>query len=296
METVHLILLLLGLLFFAVIYSSLFYPSKKKKRLPPGPPAFPIVGNLHWLRVPPSLPNVEAFLRDLTHRLGPIVTIHVGPKPSIFIADRALAHKALVELGASFASRPPPAPASRFLDARVLNISSSPYGSIWRNLRRNLTSEILHPAKIRLFSDGRRWVLGLLLQQLKSKSQKLSDDVVDVKESFQFAMFCLLVLMCFGERLDERSIRDIEAAQRDILLYSSKYLRVFALLPNFLSKIVFRNRLNTVRKLRQRQSDIFLPLIRARRVRLKMENKEGCPFGRPRYPLWTSHQAFPQST
>ncbi|KAG0486618.1 hypothetical protein HPP92_008713 [Vanilla planifolia] len=269
----QLILLLLGLLISTVIYS-LFTPTKKK-RLPPGPPAFPIIGNLYCLRLTNSLSDIETLLRNLALRLGPIVTLHVGSHPNIVIADRVVAHKALVEHGATFASRPYPPLDCCFLNSRFLNISSSPYGPTWRQLRRNLTSEFLHPSKMRVFSNGRRWVLGLLLKRLQSKSQEFSDRVVDVKESFQFAMFAILLLMCFGERMDEQTIREIEDVQRNILLFSTKHLGVFNLVPKLLLKIFLRKRFSTFLKLKHRQSELLLPLIRARRNRPTVESEVG---------------------
>uniref|UniRef100_J3N434 Cytochrome P450 n=2 Tax=Oryza brachyantha TaxID=4533 RepID=J3N434_ORYBR len=77
-------------------------------------------------------------------------------------------------------------------------------------------------------------------------------------------MFCLLVLMCFGERLDEPAVRAIAAAQRDSLLYMSSKMPVFAFFPA-ITKHVFRGRLKKAHALRQRQKDLFVPLINSRR-------------------------------
>ncbi|CAD6213218.1 unnamed protein product [Miscanthus lutarioriparius] len=44
-------------------------------------------------------------------------------------------------------------------------------------------------------------------------------------------MFCLLVLMCFGERLDEPAVRAIATAQREAIIYRSKNMQIFAFFP-----------------------------------------------------------------
>ncbi|XP_020680297.1 cytochrome P450 89A2 [Dendrobium catenatum] len=267
------IILLLIPIFLSVIIAFLLFPSKKPP-LPPGPPSIPILGSLLWLRHSISLFNIEILLRKLRSELGPIITLRFGSQPAIFIVDRSLAHKALVELGASFSSRPPPSSFSRFHNSRILNISSSPYGDQWRLLRRNLTSEILHPVKIKLFAPGRRWVLDLLLNDLQTRSEQSPERAVVAMKSFQLAMFALLVLMCFGEKLDEKAIREIETAQRELLLYTSKYMRVFAFVPKLFSRFMFQGRLRTVARLRQRQTDLFLPLISARRENQKQAREQ----------------------
>ncbi|KAJ0969082.1 hypothetical protein J5N97_021959 [Dioscorea zingiberensis] len=234
-----------------------FFFFKNKKKLPPGPLSVPIIGSLLWLRRSPA--DIESVLRDLHSKYGPIFTVHVGSHPFIFILDRSLAHKVLIEHGAVFSDRPPPPPATRFLSMNQHNVSSSPYGPLWRLLRRNLISEILHPSRVKLFSHGREWVLDLLLSKLHLQSSS----VVTAMDSFRFAMFSLLVLMCFGEKLGEDAIKAIESAQRDLLLYTSK-LNVFSFAPA-ITKHLFRHRWTTAFEMRRRQKELYTPLMTARK-------------------------------
>ncbi|KAH7692710.1 Cytochrome P450 E-class group I protein [Dioscorea alata] len=86
-------------------------------------------------------------------------------------------------------------------------------------------------------------------------------------------MFCLLVLMCFGEKLDEKAIRDIETATRNFLLYSRK-LNVLAFFPR-ISKLIYRKRRTIGMDLLQKQKDIIIPLIRTREKHKEKQNKQG---------------------
>ncbi|XP_072998181.1 cytochrome P450 89A2-like [Typha latifolia] len=257
--------LILLSLFLATTILLLFHAKDGKPPLPPGPPFVPLFGNLLLLRRSVSLQNIEPLLRSLHARYGPVITLRIGSRPSIFVADRALAHRTLVSNGALFSDRPVPGAATRlFSVGRVIN--SARYGPRWRLLRRNLISEILQPSHVKVFSPGRRWVAGVLADRLRAHPD---DPVV---ESFQFAMFCLLVLMCFGEKLDEEAIKKVEIAQREFLLYVTK-LNVLSILPT-ISIFVFRNRIKTAMELQRRRKEVLLPLIQARIEFKKRKSEE----------------------
>jgi cytochrome P450 family 89 subfamily A len=114
----------------------------------------------------------------------------------------------------------------------------------WRLLRRNLVAETLHPSRLRLFEPARAWVRRVLMDKLREAEAAEGD----VMEAFQYTMFCLLVLMCFGERLDEPAVRAIEDAERAWLIYISRKMTVFFFLPS-VTRHVFRGRLETARAL-----------------------------------------------
>ncbi|KAI6694713.1 hypothetical protein NL676_022423 [Syzygium grande] len=249
--------------------SSLPPPTRRASRR--APLTFPVVGNLLWLRKSPS--ELEAVLRSLHARLGPMVTIHIGPRPAVFVSSRALAHQALVHRGAVFADRPPPRATMRVISANQHNINSSSYGPTWRLLRRNLTAEILHPSRVRSYSCARAWVLDILVGELKSQP----GGVVRVVDHFQYAMFCLLVLMCFGDRLEEKQIKQIEEAQRKLLLDRRRF-NVLNFWPR-LTKLVLRKRWKEFYELYENRKRVLVPLIRARskakREQLSKAKKDG---------------------
>ncbi|VAH08329.1 unnamed protein product [Triticum turgidum subsp. durum] len=205
-----------------------------RRRLPPGPPALPLFGNLLWLRN--SASDVEPLLLGLFKQYGPIALVGAG----VALADR------------------PRAATSSLLGVTDNIITRANYGPVWRLLRRNLVSETLHPSRVKLFAPARAWVRRVLMEKLRE------EDTPDVMEAFQYTMFCLLVLMCFGERLDEPAVRAIEEAERAWLLYISRKLTVFFFVPA-VTKHLFRDRLRVAHALRMRQRELFVPLIHARR-------------------------------
>ncbi|KAF8712902.1 hypothetical protein HU200_028682 [Digitaria exilis] len=234
--------------------------------LPPGPSPLPVVGPLLFLARRDF--DVEPVLRRAARDHGPVFTFAPLGKsrPTIFVAGRAAAHRALVTRGAAFASRPPVnSPSSALLTSGGRNVSSSTYGATWRALRRNLAAGVLNPARLRSFSLARRWVFDVLSSRIRASAAGDGDGgaAVAVMEPFQYAMFCLLVYMCFGDRVGDERVREIEDTQRELLANFLSF-QVFAFLPA-ITKLVFRRRWEKLVSLRRRQEELFVPLIEARR-------------------------------
>ncbi|GAB2255566.1 hypothetical protein Droror1_Dr00009344 [Drosera rotundifolia] len=243
--------------------------------LPPGPRAIPVLGSLAWLGKT-SL-DIESTVRSLTSKLGPIVTLRIGRRPAIFISGRSLAHRALVHHGATFADRPKPLPAGKVMNGNGRNISSSPYGALWRILRRNIGSEILHHSRIRSYSRARGWVLrDVLVQRLRNRTED-SESVVEVIEHFRFAMFALLALMCYGDKLDEEQIGRVELVHRKVLLSFNRF-QILNVFPR-LTKVLLPGRWKKLFDVKRNLEEVVVPLIRARKdaksQRMMMAEEKG---------------------
>jgi cytochrome P450 len=249
-------LLLLGSLTLAVSLFVLIGHGRGKARLPPGPPALLFLAKFVALRR--SIFDLGPLLVDLHARHGPVISIHLF-RTLIFVADRKMAHRALVQGGATFAERPPPADPVRLFSSGGRDISNSPYGPYWRLLRRNLAAEALSPARVAHFAAARRsacdgLVSGLLREQ---------DEVVTLRPLLRRAMFELLVFMCFGARLDSEALDEVEELQHQALLSLTTF-PVFSFFPA-VTKRLFRRRWSAFLAVRRRQDEVFVPLIHAKR-------------------------------
>ncbi|KFK22926.1 hypothetical protein AALP_AAs43288U000100, partial [Arabis alpina] len=235
---------------------SFYVPFKNKKG-----EAGPIVAISLPVPAMESFSDFQNVLRDLSSRHGPIITLHVGSKPSIWLTDKSLAHEALVQNGAVFSDRPLALPTTKVITSNQHDIHSSVYGSLWRTLRRNLTSEILQPARVKAHAPSRKWALEILTDLFETE-QRDKGYVFNALEHLRHAMFCLLALMCFGEKLKREEIREIEEAQYQMLISYSKFsvLNIFPSVTKFLLKKKWREFLD----LRKSQESVILRYVNAR--------------------------------
>ncbi|XP_068636128.1 cytochrome P450 89A2-like [Aristolochia californica] len=243
----------------------------EKRKLPPGPPALPLIGNPLWLFR--SYNSLEPAIRQAWAKYGPIVTLRMGPQPAIFISDRALAHEALIQKGAIFANRPWLATSkdSPFANSQQYTVVGGSYGPTWRLLRRNLTSEILNPSTIKSYSPHRDWMLKILIETIESESQS-GEHTVNIRQCFYHSLFRLLLLMCFGQKLDEKHAKEIGYTQNRLLVHLDKNI-IFSIFP-VIGKFLFRKNWDEVVKLRQKQAELFLRLVRARKEKGKKNHSD----------------------
>ncbi|XP_042481058.1 cytochrome P450 89A2-like [Macadamia integrifolia] len=255
------------------IFFILLSQSKSKKTklpLPPGPPSLPIVGSIFLLKR--LLIDAESLLLDLSYKYGPIITIRIGSILEVFISSHSLTHQALIQNGTAFNYRPGAVTPGCLLDNTHPDIGSSS-GTRWRFLRRNLTSELLIPSRYKCFGCARRRFLETIDSLLKYHVE--SGEPVQVVHPFRYAMFSLLLFMCFGEKLDEKVIKDIVEMERNVLANFRRF-SVFQAFPTF-GKFIFRNRWLQLIDMRHRQKSALLPLIKSRRERkekIKQQNQD----------------------
>ncbi|KAL1324656.1 cytochrome P450 89A2-like [Arachis ipaensis] len=256
----------------SIIIKRILYLVFPRYPLPPGPPKVPIIGNFKLLQRFNKDP--KTVLEKLHAKYGPIFSFQMGSHTDIFIANRFLAHQALIQNGSTFADRPVAVPTKKIISSNQNDILFSFYGPVWRALRRNLTSNILHPSQVKSYANARKWVLDMLLDRLKPESG--ASNPIRVIDHFQYSMFCLLSFMCFGDKLDEKQIREIEDSLRTMLLSFTKY-NVLNFWPT-ITRILFWKRWKEFLQLRRDLEALLIPYIDARKKakqeRLSKDGKE----------------------
>lgn len=182
--------------------------------LPPGPTSLTAFGPLlmlAWTSV-----NIESVVRVARSWYGPVFTLYLLPSfPVVFVADRAVAHRVLVQRGSAFADRPPANLATRIFSSDQHNITSAGYGPLWRALRRNLTGRALHPSSVPRYGAARRRAASGLVDGIARKMR--DEGVVVIEELLHEAVFHVLTCMCFGQGLDDGAIAAVTTLQREFL-------------------------------------------------------------------------------
>ncbi|CAL5067566.1 unnamed protein product [Urochloa decumbens] len=233
--------------------------------LPPGPPGWPIVGNLFQVAFSGKL--FIHYIRDLRREYGPILTLRMGERTLVIISSAEAAHEALVEKGAEFASRPRENTTRNIFSSNKFTVNSAVYGPEWRSLRRNMVSGMLSASRLREFRPARARAMDRFVSRIRAEADASRDGAsVWVLRNARFAVFCILLDMTFGLLdLDEAHIERVDAVMKRVLLAVG--VRMDDYLP-FLKPFFWRHQRQAL-AVRREQVDTLLPLINRRRAILR---------------------------
>ncbi|CAN1826304.1 Cytochrome P450 77A3 [Linum perenne] len=248
------------LAFASILFLFLWYrrSSKSKSTLPPGPPGWPLVGNL--LQVILSRRHFIFFVREIRAKYGPIFTMKMGQRTLVIVTSPDLIHEALVQRGSAFASRPPDSPIRLIFSIGKCAVNSAVYGPLWRTLRRNFVSELISPVRVKQCGWIRDWALQNHMAQLESEFGKLGH--VDVMDTCRFTVCRILVCICFGAKIPEQWIHDIDDVTKEVMLITMPHV------PDFFPVLtpLFGKQMRRAKELRKKQMECLLPLIKNRKA------------------------------
>ncbi|XP_047307051.1 cytochrome P450 77A2-like [Impatiens glandulifera] len=239
--------------------------NSKNLNLPPGPPCLPFFGNL--LQVTRSGKPFFEYVRELLPKYGPIFTLKMGTRTMIIISSADLAHQALIENGQKFASRPKENPTRIIFSCNKFTVNSALYGSVWRSLRKNLVQGMLSTSRLREFQNVRNSAMDKFISRLRSESDS-NQGLVWVLKNARFAVFCILLSMCFGLDLEEETIEAVDQLMKTVLITLDP--RIDDFMP-ILSPL-FSKQKKKAMEVREVQIQTLLPLIEKRRALIKNDN------------------------
>ncbi|GLJ19776.1 hypothetical protein SUGI_0358330 [Cryptomeria japonica] len=124
--------------------------SRARISLPPGPPAWPIVGNIFQLGKRP-----HESLYALSLKYGPIMTLHLGMKTTVVVSSPAMAKEVLKTHDNVLAGRMV-IEAVKSISHHKSSLIWGEYGPYWRHLRRILTVELFSHKRLEALQHLRR--------------------------------------------------------------------------------------------------------------------------------------------
>ncbi|XP_028959896.1 cytochrome P450 CYP736A12-like [Malus domestica] len=189
------ILILVFLTFLWSLIRLINASSRQSRKLPPGPTALPIIGNLHMLG---DLPHRS--LQNLAKKYGPIMSMRLGFIPTIVVSSPKTAELFLKTHDTIFASRPK-LQASEYMAYGTKAMALTEYGPYWRRIRKLCTLQLLCPSKIEGFAPLRREEVGLLVQSLKVAAE--AGEVVDFSEKVGELVEGITYRMVLGRKNDD---------------------------------------------------------------------------------------------
>ncbi|RLM74100.1 indole-2-monooxygenase-like [Panicum miliaceum] len=195
------LLLLVPLFLLLVRYSLSTFSTKRGRtrrqpvvagdRLPPSPPALPVLGHLHLVG---SLPHVS--LRDLARKHGydDLMLLRLGAMPVLVVSSPRAAEAVLRTHDLVFASRP------RSLVAEIVlygasDIGFAPYGEYWRQARKLVTTHMLTIKRVQSLRLAREEEVSFVMAKIgEAAAAGAAVDMSDLVGSFINDLACRAVM------------------------------------------------------------------------------------------------------
>ncbi|XP_078177269.1 cytochrome P450 81Q32-like [Carex rostrata] len=195
--------------FLFVIKTLLSIINKNSKRkLPPSPPALPVLGHLHLLK-----PPLHQALVGISNRYGPATLLRFGSRPALIISSHTLAEQCFTTHDVAFANRP------QLPSVMLPNlIGMANYGSYWRNVRQIAAVELLSNQRLQATSGIRaREVRDMARQLFQSYNQTERSGgfgKLQLKNFLFELMMNVTMMMIAGRRFCGDNVENLEEMKR----------------------------------------------------------------------------------
>ncbi|WCJ37069.1 cytochrome P450 family 71 subfamily B polypeptide 23 [Euphorbia peplus] len=192
----------LTLIFLILIFRKLKNPTPK---LPPGPWKLPLIGHMHHLLG--CMPHQK--MRDLSQKHGPMFHLQIGEVTNIIISSPEAAEQVMKTHGLIFAQRPQMS-AAKTITYNYKDITFSPYGDYWRQLRKISTIWLLGARRVESYRSVREEETSKLVEFIISGTEK--GEAVNITRMVSSLSYCITSRVAYGKiwEGEDKVVRGIE--------------------------------------------------------------------------------------
>ncbi|CAI9090023.1 OLC1v1024706C1 [Oldenlandia corymbosa var. corymbosa] len=188
--------LLLLLLVCIFHHYSKNHKNPKKIRRPPGPPGLPLLGNLHQF----DGAKPHEFLRQLSNKHGPLMSLKLGKVPVVVISSGKIAKEALKTHDLTFSVRPKLV-GNQKLSYDGKDVAFSPFGEYWREMKKIKVVHLLNSKTLQSFRPILDDEVSLLIEEISDLSA--SNSVVNLSSMAMYLTSTLICRFAFGKKYDK---------------------------------------------------------------------------------------------
>lgn len=192
--------------------------TRKRSKLPPSPPKFPIIGNLHQLG---SHPHRD--LHALSQKYGPLMLLKLGSIPTVIVSSAKVAQEIMKTQDLIFASRPSLELAKQlFYNCR--DMIFGPYGEYWRKIRKLCVVQLLSAKRVQSFSSARDEEVSQVIERILRCSSVGPVNLSKILSSFTSGLITRIAL---GRKFlgEERRKKLHELVEETSALFGGFYVR-----------------------------------------------------------------------
>ncbi|KAL8509335.1 hypothetical protein ACS0TY_016513 [Phlomoides rotata] len=147
--------------------------SQPPKLRPPGPPGWPLIGNIFDVGAEPHV-----NFHKLQSKYGPVLWLKLGNLNTLVIQSAAAAAELFKNHDLAFSDRNPPDSLTA-CDYHKGTIANAPYGEYWRAIRRLSSSELMAHKRIDDSTPLRQKCIGIMIEWIKEDASRSGEIQLD---------------------------------------------------------------------------------------------------------------------